>query len=387
MASTSNRNRIFLSPPHMGGNETRYVMEAFESNYVAPAGPQLNRFEEVYKELTGFEHCVAVASGTAAMHLALRHLGVGPGDCVLASTLTFIGSVSPIWFQGAESIFIDSCWESWNMDPQLLEDELTELAKGGRRPKAVIPTDLYGQSCDLMTIIEICDRFDVPVVCDCAESLGASHRGQSTGKGARAAVSSFNGNKILTTSGGGILASDDADIIDQARYLATQARLNVPHYEHETIGYNYRMSNIVAAIGIGQLEVLQLRVQQKRQINAWYKEELGDVPGIRFMPSADYGVENCWLTVIQIDHTAFGVGPLAVMRALDQENIESRPVWKPMHCQPAYAGCRVRGGRVAEQLYANGLCLPSGTAMNRETVQEICGLIRACAVSESGRKR
>jgi dTDP-4-amino-4,6-dideoxygalactose transaminase len=360
----------------MGGSETKYVMEAFESNYVAPIGPQLARFEEDYCKLTGFGHCVAVASGTAAMHLALRNLGVGPGDIVLASTLTFIGSVSPVWFQGAETVFIDSCFETWNMDPQLLSDEIQSMASQGRLPKAVIPTDLYGQSCDLKTIVEICDAHGIPVICDCAESLGATHRGQSTGKGAKAAVSSFNGNKILTTSGGGILASDDKSMIDQARYLATQARLNYAHYEHETIGYNYRMSNIVAAVGIGQLEVLRLRVQQKRQINAWYKQELSGMPGISFMPSATYGEENCWLTVIQIDSAELGVTPLEIMAALEKENIESRPVWKPMHCQPAYASSRIRGGHVAEQLYANGLCLPSGTAMDRSTVNDICEVIR-----------
>lgn len=361
----------------MSGRETEYVAQAFASNYVAPTGPQLNRFEEDFLKLTGFHYCVAVSSGTAAMHLALRHLGVGPGDIVLASTLTFIGSVSPIWFQGAEAVFIDSCQETWNMDPQLLEEELRDLARIGKRPKAVIPTDLYGQSCDLATIVNICDRYEVPVVCDCAESLGATHRGQATGKGARAAVTSFNGNKILTTSGGGILASDDKAIIDEARYLSTQARLNFAHYEHETVGYNYRMSNIVAAIGIGQLEVLGLRVQQKRQINTWYKEELGALPGITFMPSASYGQENCWLTVIQVDAAQLGVSAMELMAALEQENMESRPVWKPMHNQPAFANNRVRGAAVSEELFANGLCLPSGTAMSQATVKEICDVIRA----------
>ncbi len=281
---TKIRPRIFLSPPHMGGTEVEHVLQAFDLNYVAPAGPQLEQFEADFRRLTGFEHCVAVTSGTAAMHLALRQLDVGRGDLVVASTLTFIGGVSPIVFQNAEPVFIDSDCVSWNMDPQLLVDELDQLERIGQRPKAVIPTDLYGQSCDLETILDICQPRGIPVICDCAESLGATHRGRATGKGARAAITSFNGNKIVTTSGGGMLASDDPRIIEQARYLATQARLDYSHYEHETVGYNYRMSNILAAIGIGQLDVVQDRVSRKRRINSWYRELLCDIDGITFMP-------------------------------------------------------------------------------------------------------
>ena len=361
----------------MSGNELEYVRQAFESNYIAPVGPQLNQFEERFLELSGFKHCVAVSNGTSAIHLALCSLGVGPGDIVLGSTLTFIGSVAPVSYTGAELVFIDSDRETWNMDPDLLEQEISSLLKAGKKPAAVLPTELYGQACDLDRIVEICQPHDIPVVCDSAESLGAQYRGAPVGRAARAATFSFNGNKIITTSGGGMLASDDQELIDHARYLATQARQPVLHYEHHDIGYNYRMSNVLAAIGIGQLEVLADRVNAKRNIFAQYQQHLADLPGISFMPEADYGRCNRWLTVMLVDEDEFGVSHLDIIEALESENIESRPVWKPLHLQKAFADCRCVGGEVAESLFQKGICLPSGTVMTEADIKRISDTIAA----------
>jgi dTDP-4-amino-4,6-dideoxygalactose transaminase len=372
----SDHPRIFLSPPHMSGKEIEYVAQAFESNYIAPTGPQLDRFEEMFRELTGFEHCLAVVNGTSAIHLALRSLGVGPGDKVLASTLTFIGSVSPIVFQNAEIVFVDSD-ATWNLDPNLLEDELKRMKADNDLPKAVLPTELYGQACDLDRIVEICDRFDVPVVCDSAESLGASYRERAVGRGARAATFSFNGNKIITTSSGGMLASDDKELIDHCRYLATQARQPVRHYEHHDIGYNYRMSNVLAAIGMGQLEALPSRVERKREVFAEYQNRLGDLPGLNFMQEAEYGKCNRWLTVATIDVDSFGATPEEVILALEEENIESRPVWKPLHMQKAFSQFRTVGGDVARSYFDNGICLPSGAAMSTNDLDRICSIVRS----------
>jgi len=372
-------DRIFLSPPHMSGNELEYVKQAFESNYIAPTGPQLNRFEEMFRDLTGFKHALAVVNGTSAIHLALRTLGVGAGDKVLASSLTFIGSVSPIVFQNAEIVFIDSDPQTWNLDPNLLEDELKRMKAANDLPKAVLPTELYGQACDLDRIVKICDSFDVPVVCDSAESLGASYKGRSVGRSARAAAFSFNGNKIITTSSGGMLASDDEELIEHCRYLATQARQPVRHYEHHDIGYNYRMSNVLAAIGMGQLEALPSRVDRKREVFAEYQSRLGDLPGINFMEEAEYGKCNRWLTVATIDADAFGATPEEIIIALEKENIESRPVWKPLHMQKAFAQFRSVGGDVARTFFENGICFPSGTAMTSDDLDRICSVIRTKA--------
>ena len=424
-------NRIFLSPPHIGGEELKLVEEAFASNYVAPLGPMVDAFEREFAAYTGIPYCLALASGTAAMHLALRELGVGPGDDVLASTLTFIGSVSPATFLGASVAFIDADEQTWNMDPDLLAAELAECARRGRLPKAVIPTDLYGQCCDLERIKQVCDRYEIRVVADAAEAMGARYRGaegggrgaggggqrtedgsqksgehrtpdsqhstQTTlstagmrhaGFGARAAVFSFNGNKIITTSGGGMLASHDERLIEHARKLSQQAREPAPHYEHTEIGYNYRMSNILAAIGRGQLRVLDERVAAKRRIFEHYRHLLADLPGITFMPEAPYGRCNRWLTVILIDGAEFGSTPEQVRLALEAENIESRPIWKPMHLQPVFSECRVRsaacgvetgrqavarrsGQTISEDLFARGLCLPSGTALGEADVERV----------------
>lgn len=342
-------------------------------------GPHLARFEDAFREMTGFPAAVAVSSGTAAMHLALHHLGVGPGDVVLASTLTFVGSVGPACHLGADIVFLDSSRESWNLDPELLEEELDRMDRNGVCPKALIPTELYGQPSDLGRLLEICEPRGIPVVLDAAEALGSRYGERAAGLGARAAVFSFNGNKILTTSGGGVLASEDVDLIDHARYLATQAREPVVHFEHREVGYNFRLSNLCAAVGLGQLEVLEERVRAKRQIHEEYRERLWDVPGIDFMPEAPWGSSNRWLTVITVDPARFGADRERIRLALEAENIESRPVWKPMHQQPAFGRNRVLNRGVADVLFRDGLCLPSGTGMPEGSVERVARIIRTCA--------
>lgn len=384
----------------MSGLERALIEEAFESNYIAPLGPMVDAFEQEFSEYTGISHCLAVSSGTAAMHLALHHLGVGPGDEVFASSLTFIGSVSPILFEGAAPVFIDCDYRSWNMDPALLATELERCVGVGKPPKAVVPTDLYGQCCNYGEIYAVCRRFGVPVIVDAAEALGARFtsadvvgdlgEGQThAGRGAHAAVFSFNGNKIITTSGGGMLASDDEELISHARVLSQQARGPQAHYEHTEIGFNYRMSNILAAIGRAQLQVLDQRVARRGEIFDYYQSALGDLPGLEFMPEANYGTANRWLTVILITPEIFGPDREQVRLALEAENIESRPVWKPMHLQPVF-NCngvslrqgkkqytaRAVGGQVSEDLFARGLCLPSGTAMTQEDLDRVIAVIR-----------
>ncbi|MBZ0190941.1 MAG: aminotransferase class I/II-fold pyridoxal phosphate-dependent enzyme [Candidatus Kuenenia stuttgartiensis] len=369
---------IFLSPPHMGGQELEFVKQAFESNYIAPVGPHVDAFEREFSEMVSIPHAAAVSSGTSAMHLALRLLGVGPGDEVIAPSFTFIGGVSPVIFQGAKLSFVDSEAKSWNMDPDLLAEELSFRNKQGNLPKAVISADILGQAADLDRILDICNQYHIPVVSDSAEALGATYKGRHAGKGSAFVVYSFNGNKIITTSGGGMLASDDGDLIKKAKFLSQQARDPAPHYEHTQIGYNYRMSNIVAAIGRGQLRVLHERVEKKRWICDYYRKVLADMPGIEFMPEASYGRATRWLTVILITPEDFGADREAVRQALERENIESRPVWKPMHMQPVFKGCSMRGGAVCEDLFKRGLCLPSGTAMTTGDIDRVIRVIKDC---------
>lgn len=374
----SNTKRIFLSPPHMSGEELKYITKAFEINYIAPGGPIVEAFEREWSEMTGIPYSLAVSTGTSAMHLALREAGVGPGDEIIASTLTFIGSVSPAVLLGATPVFIDSEYTTWNIDPTLLEEELKFCARRGQLPKAVVVTDLYGQCADMDIINQICAHYNIPVISDSAEAVGATYKGKHAGVGAKVAVYSFNGNKIITTSGGGMLSSIDESLIKHARYLANQAREPVPYYEHREIGYNYRMSSILAAIGLGQLKILPQRVNQKREIFETYYSLLHHLPGIEFMPEASYGKSNRWLTVILIDSAKFGTNRESVRRALEAENIESRPVWKPMHLQPVFKGCRIRGGKVSEDLFARGLCLPSGTTLTRSDIERIANIITKC---------
>ncbi len=369
-------NRIYLSPPHLGAEELELVREAFSSNWIAPLGPHVDAFERELARYVGVAHAAAVSSGTAALHLALRLLGVRPGDEVLCSTWTFCASANPVLYEGARPVFIDADDTTWNLDPELLREELRDCAARGRVPRAVIVVDLYGQCADYDPILDACARYEVPVIEDAAEALGATYQGRRAGAFGRLAVFSFNGNKIITTSGGGMLVSDDPVLVERARFLATQARDPAPHYQHSTLGYNYRLSNVLAAIGRGQLRALPDRIAARRRNHAFYRESLGGLPGVRFMPVAPYGTPNYWLTCITIDPAQFGATREDVRLALEAENIESRPLWKPLHLQPLFADCRSRGGRVAEDLFAHGLCLPSGSSLTPEDLGRVCALVR-----------
>jgi dTDP-4-amino-4,6-dideoxygalactose transaminase len=371
--------RIYLSSPHLGPLERGYVDEAFASNWIAPLGPHVDAFQEEFARCVGAPHALALSSGTAALHLALQLVGVGPGDEVLVSTLTFSASVNPIRYLGASPVFIDSERASWNMDPALLCEELEARARSGRLPRAVVVVHLYGQSADLDPILAACERYGVPLVEDAAEALGSTYKGRAPGTLGRAGIYSFNGNKIITTSGGGMLVSPDEALIRQALKLSTQARDPAPHYQHSEIGYNYRLSNVLAAIGRGQLRVLEDRVAARRRNHAFYVRALADMPGISFMPEAPWGRHTRWLTTVTIDPERFGADREAVRLALERENIEARPVWKPMHLQPVFAGFERRGGRVAEELFQNGLCLPSGSNLTPEELARVVEVVRDTA--------
>ncbi|MHB8838261.1 MAG: DegT/DnrJ/EryC1/StrS family aminotransferase [Gemmatimonadaceae bacterium] len=370
--------RLFLSPPWVGGDEQRLVADAITSNWIAPLGPHVDAFEQEFAQRVGMTHAAALSSGTAALHVALQILDVQRDDEVLVPSLTFMGGVSPVTFVSARPVFIDSERLSWNIDADLVAEELESVAKKGGKPKAVIVTDLYGQAADLDRILSICEQHGIPVVSDAAEALGTTYKGRHAGKGSRAAVFSFNGNKIITTSGGGMLASDDGALIARARFLSQQARDPAPHYEHSEIGYNYRMSNLLAALGRAQLATLDERVRRRRAIFARYQELLGGIPGLEFMPEAPWGQCTRWLSIVLITPRQFGNDREAVRLALEAQNIESRPVWKPMHLQPVFKGARVRGGAVAEDLFARGLCLPSGTGMTDEEIQRVAEIVHAC---------
>jgi dTDP-4-amino-4,6-dideoxygalactose transaminase len=376
--------RIFLSPPHLGPHEFDLVAEAFASNWIAPLGPHVDAFEQEFCAAVGARHGVALSSGTAALHLALQLLGVGPGDDVLASTLTFVASVNPIRYLGASPVFVDSERASWNMDPGLLVEELDRRARRGRAPKAVVVVHLYGQSADLDPIIAACERHGVPLVEDAAEALGASYRGHAPGTFGRLGIFSFNGNKIVTTSGGGMLVSDDDRLVAHARKLATQARDPAPHYEHSEIGFNYRLSNVLAAIGRGQLRLLEERVRARRGNFEYYREALGDLPGVEFMPEAPWGRHTRWLTTLTFDPAAFGADREAIRLALEVENIEARPVWKPMHLQPVFAGCELIGGGVADEVFDRGLCLPSGSNLTTNDLDRVIAVVRRSAAQRVG---
>ena len=361
--------RLFLSPPHMSGREQTYIAEAFESNYIAPLGPMVERFEQSIRDLTSAPHALALSSATAALHLALRVLGVGAGDIVLTSSFTFIGGVAPILYQNATPVFIDSDSVSWNLDPSLLEKAIIESPV---KPKALILAHLYGQCAHLEKIIAICDHYDIPIIEDAAESLGATYNGRQSGTFGIFGIYSFNGNKILTTSGGGMLVSKNKELIDKARFYSTQARDDAPHYEHTDYGYNYRMSNILASIGVAQMEVLQERIAARRQIFEWYREILEDIEEITFMPELSHTKGNRWLTTLTFAHS----DPTPIRLALEEENIESRPLWKPMHLQPLFKDSLCFQSGTSQSLFEKGLCLPSGTQMNRNDVDRVCGILK-----------
>ena len=365
--------RIFLSPPWMGGCERERVDEAFASNYIAPCGPMVERFEREFAAVVGLPHACALSSCTAALDLLFHELGVTRGDTVFCSDLTFVASIAPAVQRGAEPVFIDSDCVSWTLDPDLLEAALAEADKAGKLPKAVVAVDLYGQCCNYARVEAACARYEVPLIIDAAEALGARYGARSAGDAGIAAVYSFNGNKIITTSGGGMLAAKSGQLVDQARWLSQQAREKYPWYEHERLGYNYRMSNIAAAIGVGQLTVLDGIISKKRHIFEAYRAQLGKLSGVGFMPEAAYGQCTRWLTVVRIEseignrRSAVGRPAEVVMRvieALEAENIEARPVWKPMHLQPVFQSARVYGGSVSAKVFHQGLCLPSGAGLS-----------------------
>jgi dTDP-4-amino-4,6-dideoxygalactose transaminase len=368
---------IFLSPPHVGDVERELLLAAFDSNWIAPAGPDLALFEDELAGLVGVPHAVALSSGTAAIHLALLALGVGPGDDVLVSDLTFAATANAVVYAGARPVFIDSDDVSWNIDPDLLDDELDARARLGRLPSALIVVDLYGQCADWDRISATCRRYEIPVIEDAAEALGATYRGRAAGSFGDLGVFSFNGNKIITTSGGGMLLGRSTEHIERARYLGTQARQPVAHYEHEDIGFNYRMSNLLAALGRGQLRNLASRVAARQAVNDRYRQALADVDGLAFMPVADYGVPNQWLTVITLDPGVLGVGPEHVLTGLLSTGIEARPAWKPMHLQPIFAGAETRGGRVGERIFSRGLCLPSGSSLTVDQQDRVVVALRS----------
>ncbi len=376
MSTVATAPRLFLSPPHMGVTEFGFVEEAFRTNWIAPVGPHVDAFEREFCAQLGFGHAAAVSSGTAALHLALRIAGVRPGDEVVCSALTFSASANPILYEDARPVFIDSDATSWNMDPALLENWLESRAQQGRLPRAVIAVDLYGQCADLERIAAACARYDVCLIEDAAEALGATCAGRSAGAFGRMAIFSFNGNKIITTSGGGMLVSEDPALIAKARFLATQARDPAPHYQHSEIGFNYRLSNVLAGIGRGQLRELSDRVEARRRIFASYVEALSDLDGLAFMPEAAYGRSTRWLTCLTIDPLLAGTDREKVRLALDAENIEARPVWKPLHLQPIFARYEMVGGEVASRLFEQGLCLPSGSAMTEVDVQRVVHVVR-----------
>lgn len=377
--------RIYLSRPHMSGLEEMRVAEAFASNFVAPVGPQLDAFEMTLREYLGTEmHCVGLSSGSAALHLALRIAGVGPGDEVWISSMTFAGGIFPVNYLGATPRFFDVDLESWTIDTAHVAEELARAAEEDRLPKVIVPTDLYGQSVDLATLEALAAQYGVRLIVDSAESLGATYRGgRCAGTGGDAAVLSFNGNKIITTSGGGMLVTRHKDWADEARFLATQARDPAPHYEHSTYGYNYRLSNICAAIGLGQMDVLNARVARRREIFERYKSALAR-PGIDFMPEPEGLHSTRWLTVLTIDPAETSVTREDVRQMLLEHQIESRPLWKPMHMQPLFAGAPYHGSGIDEWLFANGLCLPSGSDMTEDQQDEV--IDRVLALLEKSRQ-
>ncbi|CAN5516732.1 aminotransferase class I/II-fold pyridoxal phosphate-dependent enzyme [soil metagenome] len=355
--------RIYLSPPDVGPLERELLLDAFDSNWIAPLGPHVDAFEREFADIVGVPYAVALSTGTGALHLGLAALGVGRGDEVVTSTLTFAATANAITYVGATPVFIDAARDSWTMDVDLLEEELAVRGRAGRLPAAVLAVDLYGQCCDYERLLAVCESYGVPVIEDAAEALGAACGTRQAGAFGACAAFSFNGNKIITTGGGGMLVSHSKALIDRVRHLATQARDPAPHYEHSEIGYNYRLSNLLAAVGRGQLVSLDRKIERRRAIRQNYQASLRHLPGVEFLPEAHYGRSNAWLTCITIDARLLGATSSEIRVHLESHDIETRPVWKPMHLQPVYRDCPVRGGRVAAELFHTGLCLPSGSGL------------------------
>lgn len=367
---TDKNKRVFLSSPHMSGNEQKYIQEAFDLNWIAPLGNNVDGLEKELADYNAINGAAVVTSGTAAIHLALRLLKVGAEDTVFCSSLTFVASANPILYQGATPVLIDAEMDTWNMSPVALKRALAEAQANGSLPKAVIIVNLYGQSAKMDELVAICDSYGVPVIEDAAESLGSTYKGQKSGTFGKFGIFSFNGNKIITSSGGGALISDDEEALAKSRFLATQARDQAVHYQHSEIGYNYRMSNIVAGIGRGQLEVLDERVGQRKAVFERYYQAFAYVPGIKFQPELADTMSNRWLTALTIDPEVAGVSNHDIIDRLAEENIEARPVWKPMHLQPLFDGVKYyaheKGNSVSDYLFEYGLCLPSGSNMSVE---------------------
>ncbi|KAA9333608.1 aminotransferase class I/II-fold pyridoxal phosphate-dependent enzyme [Adhaeribacter soli] len=362
-------NRIFLSPPHMGGHELNYVHKAFEDNYIAPAGPNLEGFERELCEITGASYALAVSSGTAAIHLALMVLGVQSGDEVICSSFTFIASVNPVLYQGATPVFVDSEPDTWNMSPDFLEQAIQDRMRKGKKPKAIILVHLYGMPAKLLELLEIARQYEIPVIEDAAEALGSTYKKQPAGRFGTIGIYSFNGNKIITTSGGGALISENQEYINRAHFLATQAKDPAPYYLHSEVGYNYRLSNISAGIGRGQLEVLEKRVKQRRENFQLYCDAFQKLEAISFLKEPAGHFSNRWLTTILIDSAT--VSPEQIRQHLETCDIESRPLWKPMHLQPVFKGLPYYGEKVSESLFEKGLCLPSGSNLSEEDLVRV----------------
>lgn len=374
--------RIYLSPPHMSPRERELLVDAFDSNWIAPLGPHVDAFEQEFADKLGVSHAVALSSGTAALHLALLAAGVGPGDRVVTSTLTFAATANAIRYVGAEPVFIDSECESWNMDPQLLEDELREADARGCRTKAVLVVDVCGQAADWDPILALCRRYGVISIEDAAESLGATYHDRPAGTLADIGCFSFNGNKIITTSGGGMLVTENRRWSELVRHLATQARDPAMHYQHSQVGYNYRLSNLLAAVGRGQLAVLDDRVERRRANFEFYRQALSDIPGVEFMPEASFGCATRWLTCLLLDPGICKASPTEVCAGMAKEQIEARPMWKPMHQQPVFADCQVWNRGVADDIFRRGLCLPSGSNLSSSDLQRVVDVLRS--VSKTG---
>jgi len=368
--------RIHLSPPDVGEAERDALLAALDSGWIAPVGPDLSAFEQEIAAFAGARHGVALASGTAALHLALRTLDVRDGDEVMVSTLTFVASANAVTYTGARPVFIDADPATWQMDPDLLAQALDVRARAGRPPRAVIAVDLYGQCADHDRLLAVCDAHGVPLIEDAAEALGSTYRGRPAGSFGVAGVFSFNGNKIITTSGGGMLVTDDAERARRVRHLATHAREPVVHYEHIDLGFNYRMSNLLAALGRAQLARLPDRIERRRETNARYRAALGDLSGVTFMPVAPYGEPNYWLTCLTIDPQTARADRDTVLKHLTHAEVEARPVWKPMHRQPLYAGAEIVGGAVADRLFTHGLCLPSGSTLTHTDIDRVIDVVR-----------
>lgn len=365
-------HRIYLSPPHMSGRELKYINKAFSENWIAPLGPNVDAFERAISRYCHVDHVVALSSGTAAIHIALILLGVRSGDEVVASSFTFSGTINPITYLGATPILVDSESDTWNMDPVLLETAIKQRMSKGKKPAAIIIVHLYGMPAKIMEILEISSHYDIPVIEDAAESIGSRYMDKPVGSFGTLSIFSFNGNKIITTSGGGALASPDEELIRKARFLSAQAKDAAPHYQHSEIGYNYRMSNILAGIGLGQMEMIDEMVQKRRENYTYYRDHFDKIDGISFLNEPDKRFySNRWLTTILIDESATGFSRTMAQNALEKKNIESRPLWKPMHLQPVFSSCPAYLNGVSEELFRTGLCLPSGSGMTNEDKERV----------------